>query len=436
MTDGEKTRDELLRELASLRAELKSLKASHADLADADQSASGRNTNTTKTRTLHSPLYSDGATQARRVRHILKIEEDLHASEERFRAIFEQAAVGISQARLDGHMLQVNQRFCDIVGYTREELLTRTFQDITYQADLETERASVRQLLGGDIPTYSMEKRYIHKCGSPVWVHLTVSLVRSRMRRSRHEGALLGEPQYFIIVIEDIGERKQLEHQKEEFLGIVSHELKTPLTTLKLLAQLTRRRLERAGLLDAEYGTRMERAIARMERLVNDLLDVTRIKSGRLALHMESCNLVDVCRMSVEEQMDVAEREITLLLPEDPVQVVADQDRIGQVLANLLSNALKYSAQDRPVMLSLQRKRREAVISVHDEGAGIPEDLLPHLFGRFYRVPGVQVQTGSGVGLGLGLYIAKEIVEQHGGHIWAAGGIGSGSTFSFSLPLA
>lgn len=433
VTDREKTRDELIQEIACLRAELESLKASQGELAHASPSASGRQR--TKAPALHPALHADGPAHARRVRQLRKVEDDLRASEDRFRAIFEQAAVGISQVRLDGQILQVNQRFCDIVGYTRDELVEHTFQDITCREDLAPDLACMRQLLDGEIPTYSMEKRYVHKDGSPVWVHLTVSLVRSRIRQSWRRNTQLGEPQYFISVIEDIHARKQLEHQKDEFLGIASHELKTPLTTLKMLAQLTRRRLEREGLLGVDHGARMERAIARMERLVNDLLDVSRIESGRLALHMEPCDLVDVCRMAAEEQMAVTEREISLLLPEDAVQVIADPDRIDQVLANLLSNALKYSARDRAVTLSLHRNKSEAVISVRDEGAGIPEELLPHLFDRFYRVPGVQVQSGSGVGLGLGLYISKEIVERHGGHIWVTAGIGSGSKFSFSLPL-
>ncbi len=429
MTDGEKTRDELIQELARLRAELESLKAQQSEHPHASESTSGRHG------TKAPALHSDGRAHARRIWHLRKVEEDLHASEDRFRAIFEQAAVGISQVRLDGHILQVNQRFCDITGYTREELAERTVQDITYPEDVAPDLTSIQQLLDGELPTYSMEKRYIHKDGSPVWVYLTVSLVRARQRQSGRRNTSLGEPKYFISVIEDINARKQLERQKDEFLGIASHELKTPLTTLKMLAQLTRRRLEREGLMGVDHGARMERAIARMERLVNDLLDVSRIESGRLALHMESCDLVDVCRTAAEEQIAVTEREITLLLPEDAVLVVADPDRIGQVLTNLLSNALKYSARDRPVTLSLHRKKSEAVISVHDEGAGIPEELLPHLFDRFYRVPGVQVQSGSGVGLGLGLYISKEIVERHGGRIWVSAGIGSGSTFSFSLPL-
>ncbi|MGZ3601141.1 MAG: ATP-binding protein [Ktedonobacterales bacterium] len=430
MTNGEKTRDELLSELASLRAEVESLRASHAYFAHAGQSAAEKHVATKA----HTPHY-DAAAHARRIRQVCKIVEDLYASEDRFQAIFEQAAVGIAQVRLDGRWVQVNQRFCDIVGYTREELQALTFQDITYPGDLDADLARLRQLLDGEIATCSVEKRYIHKSGELVWVHLTVSLVRSRPQGIRRKGNWLGEPQYFIDVIEDISARKELEHQKNEFLGVVSHELKTPLTTLKMLAQLTRRRMERMGVLDVDHGARMERAVARMERLVNDLLDVSRIESGRLALHVEHCDLAEVCRTAAAEQMDVSEREIVLLLPEGYIQVNADADRISQVLANLLSNALKYSACDRPVTLSLHRERREVVISVHDEGAGIPEDLLPHLFDRFYRVPGVQVQSGSGVGLGLGLYISKEIVEQHGGRIWAKGSIGSGSTFSFSLPL-
>ncbi|HEX8036755.1 MAG TPA: ATP-binding protein [Ktedonobacterales bacterium] len=430
MTNGEKTRDELLSELASLRAEVESLRTSHAPFALAGQSAAGKHVAIKA----HAPHY-DAAAHARRIRQVRKIEEDLYASEDRFRAIFEQAAVGISQVRLDGRWAQVNQRFCDIVGYTHEELQALTFQKITHPEDLDADLACLRQLLDGEIATCSMEKRYIHKSGAPVWVHLTVSLVRSRPLGIRRKSSWLGEPQYFIGVIEDISARKELEHQKNEFLGVVSHELKTPLTTLKMLAQLTRRRMERMGVLDVDHGARMERAVERMERLVNDLLDVSRIESGRLALDMERCDLVEVCRTAAAEQMDVTEREIILLLPEDHVQVNADPDRISQVLANLLSNALKYSAGDRPVMLSLRRERREVVVSVHDEGGGIPEDLLPHLFDRFYRVPGVQVQSGSGVGLGLGLYISKDIVEQHGGRIWAKGSIGAGSTFSFSLPL-
>jgi signal transduction histidine kinase len=180
----------------------------------------------------------------------------------------------------------------------------------------------------------------------------------------------------------------------------------------------------------------MEHSIIRMERLVNDLLDVSRIESGRLALRLEPLDLVSLCRHVAAEQMAASEREIELELPREPTIVRADADRIDQVLANLLSNALKYSPQECPVTLSVRKEAENAVIAIHDEGSGIPQEALPHLFERFYRVPGVQVQSGSGVGLGLGLYITRELVERHGGQIRAESTPGIGTTFSVTLPLA
>jgi PAS domain S-box-containing protein len=145
----------------------------------------------------------------------MHIAKALHISEERFRAIFEQAAVGIARVGPQGQWLQVNEKLCDIVGYTRAELLDRTFQAITYPADLDADLAYVGQMLAGEIPTYSMEKRYIRKDGSLIWINLTVSLVREPS----------GEPKYFIAVIQDIADRKgaedALRESKEQLGGIV-----------------------------------------------------------------------------------------------------------------------------------------------------------------------------------------------------------------------
>ncbi|GAC1448934.1 MAG: hypothetical protein PVSMB4_06700 [Ktedonobacterales bacterium] len=230
-------------------------------------------------------------------------------------------------------------------------------------------------------------------------------------------------------------ERDRLARQKDEFLSVASHELRTPLTSLKGRVQLARRRLQRAGLAEESYLAWMERAIARMERLVNDLVDISRIQSGKLDLQSERFDLSVLCRHIAEEQAENAERPVTVEVPDTPIEAEGDADRIGQVLANLLSNALKYSPAYRPVVLTLQSGRGEALIRVRDEGPGIPADALPHLFERFYRVPGIEVQSGTGVGLGLGLYICREIMERHGGRIWAESSVGHGSTFYVALPL-
>ncbi|MBF6592073.1 MAG: hypothetical protein IVW57_16310, partial [Ktedonobacterales bacterium] len=245
-------------------------------------------------------------------------------------------------------------------------------------------------------------------------------------------GAITGA----VAVGNDVSAIYRLEQQKDEFLSIASHELKTPLTSLKILAQLTRRRLARLGAVETEPLAGMERSIERMERLVNDLLDVSRIQAGKLALRLELCDLSEICRQIAEEQSAAAERAITLVLPEAPVLAVADAERIGQVLTNLLSNAIKYSPAGCPITLSLRiTEEHQALLAVHDEGGGIPPELQGHLFERFYRVPGVQVQSGSGVGLGLGLYISREIVERHRGRIWVESDVGAGATFAFTIPL-
>jgi signal transduction histidine kinase len=180
----------------------------------------------------------------------------------------------------------------------------------------------------------------------------------------------------------------------------------------------------------------MERAILRMERLVNDLVDVSRIDASWLPLWLERCDLVHLCRQIADEQSAAAERDMRLDLTDVPAWVMADAERMGQVLTNLLSNALKYCGQDCPVGLTLRAEGERAVLAVRDEGAGIPPESLPHLFEYFYRVPGVQVQSGSGVGLGLGLFITREIVERHGGAIEVESAIGQGTTFTVLLPLA
>jgi signal transduction histidine kinase len=239
-----------------------------------------------------------------------------------------------------------------------------------------------------------------------------------------------------VTVVTDITRLVRLEQQKDEFLNIASHELRTPLTSLKILTQLTRRRLQKVGALEAEQCVRMERSIGRMEQLINELLDISRIQTGKLSLQRELCDCVALCTLVAEEQGALFERSITLHLPPSRVMVEVDAARIAIVLANLLANALKYSAPALPVSLTLHVADGWATVAVHDAGGGIPPEALPHLFERFYRVPGVQVQCGSAIGLGLGLYISREIVQRHGGRIWVESELGQGSTFTFRLPLA
>ena len=221
---------------------------------------------------------------------------------------------------------------------------------------------------------------------------------------------------------------------KDVFLGMASHELKTPLTVMKGLVQLLHRRLERQGSAELASLMKMEQAIERMVLLVNDLLNTSLVETGMFVLHRRPCDLVALCRRLVEEYLAEAEYVFLPQAPAGTMEVEIDVERISQVLFNLLANARKYSPPQSQITVNVERRDQDYVVSVQDQGVGIPAEQLPHLFERFYRVPGVEVQTGSSAGVGLGLYIAQKIVGQHGGRIEVTSHLGEGSTFSIVLP--
>jgi PAS domain S-box-containing protein len=248
----------------------------------------------------------------------------------------------------------------------------------------------------------------------------------------------------------------------EEFLGIASHELRTPMTTIKANIQLAQRRLnlvlnkvetmpedsiEKVKAAQ-DMLARAERQVGVLNRLVGDLIDMSRIQTGKLQLHLrqEPCDLVGIVREAVQEQRQATPgRTILLDVPTDTmVPAIVDPDRIVQVITNYMSNALKFSATDKPVEVRLEveqeaegeEKRQVARVSVRDEGPGLSEHGKKHIWERFYQAEGVKVVSGSSVGLGLGLHISRTLIERHGGCVGVESTPGKGSTFWFILPLA
>ncbi len=236
--------------------------------------------------------------------------------------------------------------------------------------------------------------------------------------------------------------------QIETFLGIAGHEFKNPLMSMQLGLQLVERRIrrllrrEREDAADVELllepVAQAERQGERLQRLVTDLVDVARVRAGRLELHLEPTDLAAVVRQAVVEQRLVnPERTFLLESPaEQRVPVTADAHRLGQVVTNYLTNALKYSPADCPVAVGLQVDDQQARVWVRDEGPGLPPQEQERIWERFHRAPGIEVQSGTGVGLGLGLYICRTIIEQHQGQVGVQSAPGQGSTFWFSLPPA
>lgn len=236
-------------------------------------------------------------------------------------------------------------------------------------------------------------------------------------------------------VAERTRELREANAAKDIFLSMVSHELKTPLTTLKGISQMLARRVERGDRIELQNLTLLEHSVKRMERLVNDLLNTSLIETGMFSMSLQADDLVALLRELLSEHGEAmsATLEIPALVPE--LISLIDRERIGQVMLNLLSNARKYSPSNTPITVKIESQDGQAVISVIDQGVGIPPEKLAHIFERFYRVPEIDVQTGSSSGVGLGLYIAKRIIDGHEGHLSVTSRPGLGSTFTVSLPL-
>jgi signal transduction histidine kinase len=236
-----------------------------------------------------------------------------------------------------------------------------------------------------------------------------------------------------------------------EFLGIATHELKMPVASSSLavalagqrldtlLAQLVAEDIELAGTIALIRGLLREAEVSmeRLTRLVFDLLDVARIQTGGFVLRLARCDLASVVGEAVEEQRRVAPaRVIRLQASDQPIPwVLADADRIRQVVTNYLTNALRYSQDDRPVHVRVHGRRDWAHVGVRDEGPGLPRHEQRRIWERFHRATGIQA-VGGGAGLGLGLHICKTIVEQHQGRLGVRSALGRGSTFWFALAVA
>jgi signal transduction histidine kinase len=273
-------------------------------------------------------------------------------------------------------------------------------------------------------------------------VGLVISLVAGQvMRRSQARQ----EAETHVRVL------RETQTQMDTFLAIAGHELKTPLTYIKLSLQSMRRRVGKllgtSSGMPEEFSQKVTpllqefahigQQVALVERLVNDMLDLSRIRADRLDLHYKSTDLRMIVHQTVNEQCQAEPRRTLLLqLPEaQPVPVYVDADRLAQVVTNYLTNALKYSPVEQPVLVGLDVVGHQARVWVRDQGPGLPAEEQARIWECFHQVQGIKAQSGSGAGLGLGLYICRIIIERHQGRVGVESAPGQGSTFWFTLPL-
>ena len=240
----------------------------------------------------------------------------------------------------------------------------------------------------------------------------------------------------------EIQERKKVEaalreseYRKDEFIGMASHELKTPVTSLKGFTNVLQRRLGKQG--DEQslhYLARMDTQLNKLTRLISDLLDVSRIQSGKLDLEREAFDLDTFILETVETLQETISTHQFLIEGRADARIVGDKDRLGQVFINLLTNAVKYSPHANTVIVRLSKDQEQVIVSVQDFGIGIAEAHQQNIFDRFFQVTDPEEKTYPG--LGIGLHIAHEIVERHHGRLWVESRKGAGATFFVSLPLS
>jgi len=245
-----------------------------------------------------------------------------------------------------------------------------------------------------------------------------------------------GERIGIIAVIRDVTALRELEQVKSDFVSTVSHELRTPLTSIKAyIATLRRDDVEFDDQTRQEFLRVVEEETDRLTRLISDILDVSRIESGRLELKKRKFDMARLVRIVTDKmQSQASNHHISLESPDGITPVGGDPDKIEQVVMNLVDNAVKYSPSGGEINVTLEARHRKLEFSVRDQGVGIPEDQIPHIFEKFHRVD--NRATREVYGTGLGLYVSKSIVESHGGTIWAESELGKGSTFHFTLPLS
>ncbi|MBS3848839.1 PAS domain S-box protein [Devosia sp. BSSL-BM10] len=357
-----------------------------------------------------------------------RMEMELRSSEEKFRIAMEHASIGMTLLEPSGRWLGVNKALADLLGYSQDELLEQNFRTVTHPDDLATSDQLVRQLLDGEIETYTIEKRYLRKNGDTVWAQLSASAVRNPD----------GSVKYLVAQIQDITERREVERVKNELISTVSHELRTPVTAIRGALGLL------AGTMAAELPLKVRNLIdianknsERLILLVNDMLDIDKIASGKMQFDMRREFVAPMILSAIETNQPYADRfgvQIGTNAGDVDAQVRVDPARLQQVMSNLLSNAAKFSPVGGQVEVTLSADDQTCRVEVTDQGQGVSKDFAPLIFSKFSQADSSATRTKYGSGLGL--HISREIITQMGGAIGFDSEPDKGATFWIELPLA
>jgi PAS domain S-box-containing protein len=369
-------------------------------------------------------------------------ETALLESRERFENIVSQAATGVLQADAGGRITVVNKKFCEILGYARNELLGLTILDITAPESIEPTLMALGKVSAGEGDGgVVVQKQYRRRDGSLMWASSSVSAIRGPQQEFQGIVAIVVDISHDRAVEENLrklaADLSEADRRKSEFLATLAHELRNPLAPISTGLTVLKLGGDSPAAV-ARIRPMMERQVAQMVRLIDDLLDVARISGGKIDLQKARVDLKDVVAAAIETSMPFIENgrhELVVHQPRHAMPMDADPTRIAQVVSNLLNNAAKYTPSGGRIQVTVSRDGQDAVVAVADNGIGIPAESLAAIFVLFSQVEH-HLDRAQG-GLGVGLSLVRQLVEMHGGTVEAASpGRGAGSTLTVRLPLA
>lgn len=343
--------------------------------------------------------------------------------------LVESAPFGFGFFDMDLRFRHVNKQMTRIHNKSKEEHLGRKLGEILSRDNLSIESNEIVRIVQGvldnDQPVINLEISGIPQPETGEVKHWQVSYYPVH--------SLTGETLGVSTYVLDITERKILEQRKDDFINMASHELKTPLTALKTMVQMLKKRLVKQDLHELVPSViRMDCQIDTLTKLVTELLDVSKMRAGNLEYADALVDINELLRDLIETLQPGAPQHQIILAGQTCRPVHGDKDRLEQVFTNLLTNAIKYSPEADRVSLHIDTCESAVIVRVRDYGIGIPKDVQKHIFERFYRVQ--RVRDNNFPGLGMGLYIVEAIVKRHGGQITVESEEGEGSTFSVTLP--
>jgi len=339
-------------------------------------------------------------------------------------AIVESSDDAIISKTLESVITSWNEAAERMFGYTADEIIGETIYKLI-PADRQQEEPQILARLKKGERVEHFETKRRAKDGRLIDLSLTISPVKDS------QGNIIGLSK----IARDITEKKLDENRKNDFIGMVSHELKTPLTSLNAIIQVANAKLKNSD--DTFLASAMEKArlqIKKMSSLINGFLNISRLESGKILIGKQNFSICQLIIESIDEITFTLSAHTIHFHSNKPITVNADRDKIGSVISNLLSNAVKYSPKGKLIQVSCEIIKNEVWVSIKDEGMGIKASDLDKIFERYYRVETDHTQHIAG--FGIGLYLSSEIISRHDGRIWAESQTGEGSTFYFTLPLS